>query len=178
MAHTSRLANHVRGCVTGLDIVESSLVTLVENAGPDRVDLPRAVLATAGQTKNVWWLEAPPDDFPRPTDERLYGAKGTNVYNPNTGWSEPKRTTTVYDVGRSAFWNPTIPSGQLALAKRDGTVSVPSGMFVDSSNIRTKGAKIKVGANGKPDYTAVETDAIGQVEEFDTVNNTLIFVLY
>lgn len=175
MAYEARLSDYARGGVAGQAMVEGTPVKLV--AGGLHGELPTLVPATAGETSNVFILLAAVDNFSRPTDARLYTANWYTQDNRyGSDYADPIKTTTVYETGMSTLWSPTIPSGALAVAKRGGTYAVPSGMFVDSANIRVPGAKIAVGTNVWT-YTATETGAVGIVEEYNEVNQVLIFSL-
>lgn len=177
MAYVSRLSDVSRGVVVSANFQEGLAVKLGA-AGTTHTDLPLASLATAGEKTNVFILIAAPDNFARPTRKDYYTAPSTTVMDRNTGYADPIRNLgDQYLVGMSVLWNPTIPSGALATAQRGGTYAVPSGAFVDSADIKVPGNKIKVGASGRWEYTAVETDAVGYTEEYNTANSVLIFTL-
>lgn len=176
MAYVSRLSDVVRGVVAGANMQEGLAVRLTQSGLLN--ELPVAELATAGETTNVFVLMAAVDDFPRPTPAGMYTAPAVRKFPINSAYTEPLRTNEqTYEVGMSVLWNPTIPSGARALAHRGGTYAVPSGAFIDSANIRVPGNKVKVGTNGRWEYTAIETDAVGYVEEYNTQNEVLIFTL-
>lgn len=180
MAHMSRIATVIDGGVTDREMFEGTLVSKAPNTGAtERADLPKLTPATAGQVKNVYVLIACPDDFVRPTDARWYTAPTKRTVNWNTGYGAPVHTYTYYDVGMSALWNPMLPSGCLAQAcGAHGSYALASGTWNDSANIRAKGALVKVGTGSKLEYTTDASNAIGQVDEYDTVNGVLIFSMY
>jgi hypothetical protein len=84
----------------------------------------------------------------------------------------------MYRVGKSVLWNPTLVSGELANVHRGGSYAVLSGSFTDSAAIRVPGAMVKVGAGTKWEVTTSQSDAVGMVEEYNTVNGVLIFTLW
>lgn len=76
----------------------------------------------------------------------------------------------------------TIPSGQKALAFTECTLTLPSGQYVDSADIRIPGAALIVcnaaddGASdaGKPKYTAsMAVGVIGFTQEYNSSNGAL-----
>ena len=107
----------------------------------------------------------------------MYTASNLAQIDPQSGFGDPVYTTTQYQVGKSVLWNPTLVSGELGLLMRGGTYAVPSGTFNDSANIRVPGAMVRVNG-GKWDYTTTESQAVGIVEEYNTVNGVLIFTLW
>lgn len=178
MAYVSRLSDVVRGVVAGTNFQEGLAVRLTAATNTLHGDLPVAQLATAGETTNVFVLMAAVDNFARPTRAVMYTASPSVKIDRNSNYADPIRNLgDQYQVGMSVLWNPTVPSGALAQAHRGGTYAVPSGAFIDSADIRVAGNKIKVGTNGRWEYTAVETDAVGYVEEYNTDNAVLIFTL-
>ena len=177
MAYVSRLSDVVRGVRVAGNFQEGLAVRLAAGAVV-KSDLPSAHLATAGETANVFILIASPDDFARPTRKDFYTAPTSVVMDRNSGYADPIRNLgDQYLVGMSVLWNPTIPSGAVATAQRGGTYAVPSGAYVDSANIKVPGNKIKVGASGKWEYTATESETVGYTEEFNTSLGVLIFSL-
>jgi hypothetical protein len=178
MSYVSRLSDVVRGGVAGADMQEGRAVRLTQSGIVGRNELPIFALATAGTTTNVFCLMAAVDDFPRPTKASMYTTTGLRYVDYNEGYSEPIRNDgDVYQVGMSVLWNPTIPSGALAQGHRGGTYAVPSGAFVDSSDIRVPGNMIAVGADGRWTYTATAAEAVGYTEEYNVQNEVLIFTL-
>ena len=176
MAYVARLSDYVRGGVMTTDLQEGVPVTLTQSG--IRNELPGLAAATANQVNNVGILFKGPDDFPRPTDARMYTASNLAQINPNSGFSDPINTTTQYSVGKSVLWNPTLVSGELGLMHRGGTYAVPSGTFNDSAAIRVPGAMVKVATGNKWDVTSTQSEAVGIVEEYNTVNSVLIFTLW
>ena len=180
MAYVARLSDYSRGAVAGESIQEGLAVTLTTSGTGVRNELPVAMKASQNQVNNIGIVFVPPDDFSRPTDSTLYTATKSTVVHPNSasGWSDPTRTRTLYEVGKSTLWNPTLASGELALVQRGGTYAVPSGCFIMSADIRIPGNMIRVGTGGLWEYTATESQAVGMVEEFNAVNQVLIFSLW
>lgn len=174
MAHVSRLSDYNRGGVVG-ETMQEGLAVVMTQSGV-RNELP--VLMKAGaNAMNAGIVIKSPDDFSRPTDELMYTAPGTRVVNFNSGFSEPIHTRTVYDVGKSTLWNPTLVSGELATMQRGGTYAIPSGTYTDSDNIRVPGNQIAVGAGGVWVYTS-GANAVGVVEEYQPANDTLVITLW
>ena len=177
MAYQARLSDYVRGGVVIDATLQEGLAVTFTQSGA-RNELPGLTAASVGMVNNVGILFKGPDDFPRPTDGRMYTASNLAKINPGTGYADPVETTTQYKVGKSVLWNPTLVSGELGLLARGGTYAVPSGAFVDGAGIKVPGAMVKVGAGAKWDVTTSQTDAVGVVEEYNTVNGVLIFTLW
>lgn len=177
MAYVARLSDYVRGgVVVDAALQEGSPVTFTQSGV--RNELPGITAASAGMVNNVGVLILGPDQFPRPTDVRMYTVGNLAQIDPSTGYHDPFQTITTYNVGRSTLWNPTLVSGELGLLERGGTYAVPSGTFTDSAAIRVPGAMIKVGTGPKWEVTTSQTDAVGVTEEYNTVNGVLIFTLW
>lgn len=177
MAYVARLSDYVRGgVVVDATMQEGVPVTLTQSGA--RNELPGLTAASANQVNQVFILFKGPDDFSRPTDSRMYTASPTATINPYSGYGDPIDTTTQYKVGKSVLWNPTLVSGELGLAHRGGTYAVPSGTFNNSAAIRVPGALIKVASGNKWDVTTTQSEAVGMVEEYNTVNGVLIFSLW
>jgi hypothetical protein len=174
MAYTARLSEMVLPVQAGADIVEGTAVTL--STADTTSGLPTVAVAAENTTTGVFVLMAAPDDFGRPVDSGWYTANPTGELDYFTGYTDPSRTRTMYDVGLSAFWNPTVPSGARAQAHKGGTYAVPSGRFVDAANAKVAGNLLKVNSDGKWEYTA-STGACAIVEEYNTTNGCLIFSL-
>lgn len=177
MAYVSRFSDVVKPAVAGESIQEGRAVSL--GASGVRRDLAVAMLAASGVISNVYVAMVPPDDYARPTDSRLYTMGNTLNFNQwsNTAYSDPVHTSTLYDVGKSALWNPTLLSGELLQAHRGGSYAVPSGAYVDSAAIKVPGAKIAVTTSGQWIATANEGNAVGTVDEYNAANGVLIFTL-
>jgi hypothetical protein len=176
MAYEARLSDYARGGLMGADLQEGVPVTFTQSGTTN--ELPVIVGASVGMVNNVGVLLKGPDDFPRPTDASMYTASRLAQIDPGSGYGDPVYTTTQYQVGKSTLWNPTLVSGELGILKRGGTYAVPSGAFIDSADIRVPGAMVKVGAGTKWDVTTSQTDAVGIVEEYNTVNSVLVFTLW
>jgi hypothetical protein len=178
MAYQARLSDYVRGgVVLDATLIEGTPVTFTQSGV--RNELPSITAASVGMVNNVGILMVGPDQFPRPTDARMYTVGALAQINPSTGFHDPIQSgITTYNVGKSVLWNPTVASGELALVMRGGTYAVTTDSFIDSAGIRVPGAMIKVGAGPKWQVTTSQSDAVGVVEEFNTVNNVLIFTLW
>jgi hypothetical protein len=178
MAYQARLSDYVRGgVVLDASLVEGTPVTFTQSGV--RNELPNITAATAGMVNNVGILFVGPDQFPRPTDARMYTVGALAQIDPSTGYRDPINTNiTTYNVGKSTLWNPTLTSGELGLVMRGGSYAVLSGAFTDSAAIRVPGAMIKVGAGPKWEVTTNQADAVGVVEEWNAVNSVLIFTLW
>lgn len=180
MAYIARLPDYSRGGVAGETMLEGLAVKVTTSGIGVRNELPVLMKASANQVNNIGIVMVPPDDFSRPTNSLLYTATNKIVQHPNaaTGWSDPVGTRTLYEVGKSTLWNPTLASGELALVMRGGSFAVPSGAFIMSANIRIPGNMIRVGSGGLWEYTATEAEAVGMTEEFNAVNQVLVFTLW
>lgn len=178
MAYEARLSDYVRGgVVIDASLQEGVPVTITQSGV--RNELPGITAASVGMVNNVGILFVGPDQFSRPTDARMYTVGKLAQIDPSTGYHDPINTgITTYNVGKSTLWNPTLTSGELGLLKRGGTYAVLSGAFIDGAAIRVPGAMIKVGAGTKWDVTVSQSDAVGMVEEYNTVNGVLIFTLW
>ena len=177
MAYQARLSDYVRGgVVIDATLQEGTPVTFTQSGV--RNELPGITAATAQAVNNIGILFVGPDNFARPTDSRMYTVGKLSQISPSTGYADPIYTTTQYNVGKSTLWNPTLASGELGLLMRGGTYAVPSGTFTDSAGIRVPGAMIKVGTGPKWEVTTSQSDAVGVVEEYNTVNGVLIFTLW
>jgi hypothetical protein len=177
MAYQARLSDYVRGGVVVDASMQEGVPVTVAQSGVFN-DLPGLTAATVGQVNQVFILFKGPDDFARPTDSRMYTARNLAQTSPYSGYGDPIDTRTVYNVGKSTLWNPTLVSGEKGLAMRGGTYAVPSGTFIDGASIRVPGALVKVGAGNKWDVTSSQTDAVGMVEEYNTTNSVLVFTLW
>lgn len=176
--HVSVLSDVVKGGITSDAILEGLAVVLSNSGVASNPDLPTIVLAGANDSP-VYILEAAPDNFPRPVDSRQYTATWYTTLGSEDGdFSEPLETVTLYRVGMSNLDNPTVPSGVRALVHRGGRYTVPAACFTDSADIRNPDAYIVVGANGKWEYSASKTNAVGQVVEYDASTGSLVFELW
>lgn len=178
MAYVARLADFVRGGVIGESMQEGLAVKLTTSGAGLRNELPVIMKASQNNVNQVGIVFKNPDDFARPTLEGMYTAPFKTVFNQNSGFSDPIRTETNYLVGKSTLWNPTLVSGELGLMMRGGTFAVPSGAYIMSANIRVPGNMVRVGTGGLWEYTATEAEAVGIVEEFNVINQVLIFTLW
>lgn len=178
MAYQARLSDYVRGgVVLDATLTEGTPVTFTQSGV--RNELPSITAASVGMVNNVGILFVGPDQFPRPTDARMYTVGALSQIDPSTGYHDPIDTSiTTYKVGKSNLWNPTVASGELALVMRGGTYAVLADQFIDSAGIRVPGAMVKVGTGPKWQVTTSQSDAVGVVEEYNTVNGVLIFTLW
>lgn len=176
MAYVARLSDYVRGGVVGETLQEGVPVVMTQSGV--RNELPVLMKAPENSVHRVGILFATPDDFVRPTDEGLYKAGFKTQIDPNSGFGLPVQTQTLYKVGKSTLWNPTLTSGELGQMHRGGSYAVPSGAFVDSANIKVPGNMIKVGSTNKWEYTNTESEAVGMTEEYNHTLGVLIFSLW
>ena len=168
--HVAKLSEYVRGAITATSIVEG-LAVKITNSGTVNgyaSDLPIVALATSGQVEGVYVIEAAPDNFPRPVDSRQYTAGWTKTFDSfsSSGYADPVETVTLYKVGISNLDNPTIPSGFLVRLHKGTTVTLAAASWVDSANIKVPGNLVEVGADGKWQYTASASSAVGFTEEY------------
>jgi hypothetical protein len=174
MAYISRLPSYSRGGIVHETLREG--VPVVFSTSGERGELPVFHKAPANSVSHVGVLIVPPDDFQRPTPEGMYTAKPWVVRK--DVFTEPVDTTTMYRVGKSTLWNPTVTSGELAAFMRGVTVAVPSECYVDSDAIKVPGARIKVGSTNLWEVTTTESEAVGVVEEYNTTNNMLLITIW
>jgi len=177
MAYEARLSDYVRGGVVVDATMQEGVPVTITQSGAHN-DLPGLTAASVGQVNQVGILFKGPDNFSRPTDSRMYTASNLATLNPGSGFGDPIYTTTMYQVGKSVLWNPTLVSGELGNMHRGGTYAVPSGTFTDTAAIRVPGALIKVGSGNKWEVTTSQTDAVGMTEEYNTTNSVLVFSLW
>lgn len=178
MAYVARLADYVRGGVVGESMQEGLAVKLTTSGNGLRNELPVIMKASQNNVAAIGIVIKNPDDFSRPTLEGMYTARGRVTFNQNTGFSDPVRTETNYLVGKSVLWNPTLVSGELGLVMRGGTFAVPSGAYIMSAGILVPGSLVRVGTGGLWETTSTESQAVGIVEEFNVINQVLIFTLW
>lgn len=175
MAYTSRLSDYVRGGVAQDTILEGKLVTY--SVSGIRGELPNVRLAASGTTYPVFVAMVPPDNFPRPVNANQYtaGHLATIRSDVNTGWGDPIDQYTFYRVGLSNLEAPVLTSGMLVQLHRGTTVTLTSGCWVDSANIKVNGNRVKVSddGTGRWQYTALVSESIGFVEEYDPSRNYL-----
>lgn len=168
MAHISKMSSHIRAAVAGATIPEGALVQLT-NIGV-RGDLPVALPAASGTTKNVYVAMVPPDNFSRPTPSQFYTAPFLAVQKESGPWSDNTETGTFYNVGLSTLENPTMASGYLLQAHKATIVHVPSGLMVANNGLKVVGALVKVADDGSGKYalTTLEAAAVGRIVEYDS----------
>lgn len=174
MAFQTRLSDVVIGGVVGESIQEGRAVKMT-NSGIHQ-DLPILMLADTDSMAGVFCLLAVPDQFSRPTRADLYKAPWYTTQPKTTGYLDPTDAYTMYRVGKSVLWNPTITSGELGQAHRGGSYAVQSGAYVMSAGIRVPGSLVKV-TTGRWDTTTDETKAVGRVDKYDPTLDILCFTL-
>ena len=168
--------NRSRQGVAATTIVEGRAV--VVGASGVRNDLPNVTYAAANTTQGVYVAFFPPDNFPRPTLRDMYTAPYKQTYNVNNTalYGDPSLTQTVDLVPRSQWKEPSAYSGEL-VALHWGKIGITSGCYVDSSNIKIPGNKVKVAGSGLFEYTA-STYIVGEVDRYDAITGTLYLILY
>lgn len=180
--HVTRLGRALPCVVKDAAGIVEGLAVQLTNSGEVNGfynDLPIARPATATATRAVYILEAAPDEFSRPVDSRQYKAGWYTTLNWNdASFSEPLRTPTLYEIGISNLDNPTVPSGFVARAHKGCTVTVKSTCYVDSAGIKVPGALVKVGANAKWEVTTTESEAVGEIREYNSTTQDITFDLY
>lgn len=151
--------------VASITIMEGRAVTL--SASGVRNDLPNVTYASANQQHGVFIAFFPPDNFPRPTYEDLYSVPSTRVYDLTDSnlYGDPTFYKKQYLVPRSMWAEPVAYSGEL-VALHQGRIGVTANCFVDSSNIRTPGARVAVGTSGLLTYTSTDSHTIAIVERY------------
>lgn len=179
--HVASRSTRVEGAILAGQIVEGLAVTLTNSGTVNDLagDLPIATLANSG-TNPVYILAAAPDNYDRPVDIRQYRAGWKVVSDKwlSTGYVDPVTTDTLYKVGISNLDNPTIPSGFLVNCHRGGKYTIPSDCYTASDNIKVPGKYIEVGTNGKWQYTASRTNAVGEVVDYDPANERLTITIW
>jgi len=167
MAHIARLSESVRGAVAGELIQEGRLVRLTVSGV--RNDLPVAMLAASGTTRNVYIAMVPPDDFARPTPATMYSAGFSTTLRESGSWGDFVETNTFYRVGLSTLENPFMPSGYLLQAHRETVVTVPSGCVVANASLKTVGslAKVSDDGTGRFEYTTSDSVAVARVVDWE-----------
>lgn len=181
MAFVSRMSDYVGQGVAMENILEGKLVTVTTSGGRDVSNLANVNLAASGVTYPVFVAFAAPDNFPRPVNSLNYTANYLTVLRGdlNTGWGDPIDQFTMYRVGLSNLEAPTLVSGMFVQLHRGGTFTLTSGCWVDGASIKANGALVKVAddGTGRFDYTASTANAVGFVEEYDSLRNYLVVTL-
>lgn len=162
--------------VAATTIVEGRAV--VVGASGVRYDLPNVTYAAADTTQGVYVAFFPPDNFPRPTIADMYTAPFLQQYNINNSaiYGDPTLTQTQYLVPRSQWKEPSAFSGEL-VGLHWGKIGITTGCFVNSADIKIPGNKIKVAASGMFAYTS-SANAVGEVDRYDALTETLYIILY
>lgn len=179
----------VIGFVAQADIVEGRFVVRTTNGAGGLfmntdTDLAGAKIpATAEEAKRakycITWSvdnrQTPIVDWPSTTFD-LRGGWVNSESGPLTG-------VTMWLTHPGNQEGMTIPSGYKALGYTEATLTLPSGAFIDSSDIRVPGALLVVeysGADaGKPKYVATDAvGVIGETESFDSATGKLTVIVY
>lgn len=179
MAYVSRIGTIVDQGVAQGDIFEGTLVTI--NASGVRDELPSVRIAASGAYP-VYVVLAAPDNFPRPVNSLNYTANRLAVIrgDVNTGWGDPVDRYTMYRQGISTLENPLLPSGiRVQLHRGDSTITLTSGNWIDTANIRVPNALLRVAndGTGRFELTTARSEAIGYVREYDAYRNYLTVVV-
>jgi hypothetical protein len=178
----------VLGAVATVAVVEGMFGLLVENTPGSydfgsRSDLPGfRVPATAEEAKRSRFLVAFPVDN-----------REAPIYNPMPAMSYSMRKGGFDQAANVPFtaevWltypgyqeSKTIPSGNLVLCFGTGSYTIPSGQFIDNSNLHVPGAPVIVANTaedttdaGKLKYQAtMDERVVGIVERFDSTDYSL-----
>lgn len=181
MAYISRLSDHVDGGVAQDTIWEGTFVTISQSGVSTGSSLPAVRIAASGTVYPVFVAIVPPDNFARPTNSLMYTATYTATLRSdvNTGWDNPVDSYTFYRQGMSTLENPVATSGMLLQLHRGTTVTLTSGNWISSANIKVPGALVKVAddGTGRAQYTTLQSEAIGYIEEYDGAKQYLTIVV-
>lgn len=171
MANVAMGSTHVIGGIAGEEIREGLAVAV--SASGLRNDLPTVTVAASGAS-NVFVAMIPPDRFSRPTPEGMYVAPEYQEFS-QFGMALSDLTTSekVYRIGPSLLENPVAASGWRLQLHKGGAYTLPSGCFIDESNIRAIGALVKVTNSGMFAYTA-SANAVGYVREYRDGKLTIV----
>lgn len=130
--------------------------------------LPSVQLAAANTPAGrVFVAICPPDNFPKPAMEGMY-------QHPSSGFMYAEQATSIggfQDSNVYYKYSPSLAKGVVMLSgwyvqlHRECVVTVHSGNFVDSPEIRTTGATIAVGADGRWVYST--TNVVGTVVNYE-----------
>ena len=183
--------SHIEGVKTQESMVEGRFVVLTTNSITGDfinvdTDLPGVKLPTSAEeatrakycvTFAVDNRQAPLINYTTyPWDTRM-GWGGNTPAGPLTG-------VTMYLTHPGNQESQTIPSGQKALAFTDATLTLPSGQYVDSAEIRVPGSLLVVeyasGADrGKPKNKSTNAvGVIGETREYNSTNGALTIIVY
>lgn len=173
------------GVLTIEDMAEGRFVTITETPSSDELtgpltDLPGVKLpATAEEAARAVYIITWPVDRREPPIINW----PHDAYALRQGFDQAASTPitgkTIYITYPGYQDGVTIPSGNQALAFGGGVYTLPSGAYVDSSNIRVRGAAVTAantaddgaGEAGKPKYSA--SNVIGYVERYNTTTKEL-----
>ena len=114
MAYQARLSDYVRGGVV-VDATLQEGVPVVLTTSGARNELPGITAAGTNQVNQIGILFKNPDDFPRPTDARMYTASNLAQIDPQSGFGDPVYTTTQYQVGKSVLQLLLFPTVKTSL---------------------------------------------------------------
>jgi hypothetical protein len=179
MAHIARPSDLVVGGILASDLVEGTPIQRTNSGVINSFtsDLPIFAAAADNATDNVYVLMASPDDFSRPVDSRQYVAnQNGRLLRTDGSFSDPIRTITIYDIGASNLYNPTLKSGWRAQGHKGTTVTVQNTAFTTSANIKVPGAKVKV-TGGKWEYTS-GANAVGEVDTYWAATDELTIIIW
>lgn len=178
MAYQSMQSTFVTGGVAGEDFVEGIAVEI--SASGLHQELPTVMVADAN-SMNVFVALVPPDMFPRPTPMGMFRRpdymEGPDPRNAFEFTVDSGQYGTYYNIGPSMLEEPTVYSGYIVQLHKGGAYAVTANCFVDSADIKVPGALIKVGTDGKWEYTADASVAVGYVREYNLRFNRLYIVL-
>ena len=176
MAYLATNADVSLPVIMGSDLLEGTAVQVSISGAVN--DLPKVIAATAGAVRNVFVVMAAVDDFSRPTDSAMYTAGWNTQIQFTSGYGDPVRSNkTYYMTGKSTLWNPTLASGERAVAHRGTTFAIPSGAYVQSTDIKTPGTRVKVGTGGLWEATTSDADTVGLVRKFIPTTDVVVILL-
>lgn len=177
----------VLGVMPVANIVEGRFVLLTSHTFSQdfgsETDLPGAkVPATAEEAKRAFYcLTWKVDNRPVPIMQSI----PSYAFAERNGWSSDPNapfTATVYLTHPGNQEGRTIPSGASSLGYTNGVFTLPSGSYVDSSQIKVTGAALAIadtatdgaGSAGKPKYTATfAAGVVGVTERYDAATGRL-----
>lgn len=176
MAYLSKPSKASRGAVVHTPVKAGFAMVAVNDPNES---LPVAELAAENDTF-VYVGLIPPDNFSRPTLDEQYQYKtvATRPVSLDGEFIDPVERGGGWLVGKSVAYNPTMQSGERIGLHRGCTVTVPSGCYVDSADIRKRETLIRVGTGGKWTAAASSANAVGTVDHFDDELNELTLILW
>jgi|FLYL01.1.fsa_nt_gi hypothetical protein len=178
MATMAHISTFTIGAVAGVDIPEGRAVVISTTVSGLHDDLPVVVLAPANAT-NIYVALMPPDNFPRPTPERMFkrpwaatavnanpaaSAGGFTNFHPTNAVEyaiDSGQYGPMYLLGPSLLLDPIIKTGFLVQLHRGGAYTIGPNAFVDSPQIRVAGATVAVDSVGRFVYST--SNVVGTV---------------